>query len=162
MSNKDKDLMGYDPLEWLKEESASASPEAPDEQAPDTATTPPQAVQAEEAVVIEEAVAEAVVDEPAETPEVTSTDPVLDFETSLQIMDVALLKPRLEESLAQLKEITLRADQDIVIDGAGIQLLLAFVKQAQTNGVKLQWEMLPPPIAEAAKLLNAEQIMLND
>ena len=135
MSNKEKDLMGYDPLEWLKEDSASATPE----------TT-----------------AEPMIEEPVAATEEVSSDPVLDLETSLQIMDVALLKPRLEESLNNLKEITLRADSDITVDGAGIQLLLAFVKQAETNGVKLQWESLPTPIAEAANLLNAKQILLSD
>ena len=160
MSNKEKDLMGYDPLEWLKGESESPSPEAPVE--------PPETHDAvaespiDTSPVSEEAPAEQVAEEPVETPDEASTDTVLDLESSLQVMDVAILKPRLEESLKKLKEITLRADQDIVVDGAGIQLLLAFVKQAQTNGVKLQWETLPPPIAEAAKLLNTEQVLLRD
>ena len=77
-------------------------------------------------------------------------------------MDVALLKPRLQESLNAKSPITLQADANIVVDGAGMQLLLAFVQQAKTNEIALQWEELPPPIAEAANLLNAEQVMLLD
>ena len=66
----------------------------------------------------------------------------------------------MEESLTNLKEITLRADGDIAVDGAGIQLLLGFVQQAQNDEVKLQWESLPGSIIEAVRLLNAEQVLL--
>ena len=85
---------------------------------------------------------------------------MLDLQNSLQIMDVALLKPKMEQSLAELKTVTLRADEDIAVDGAGMQLLLTFVQQAKQDGITLQWEELPAPIVEAARLLDTEQVLL--
>ena len=179
MSNG-KDLMGYDPLEWLKEESSDSAPDAVAEEpyvessdnASDLATAPPSVENASDHEVNvedlpaddattqegEKTVEEGAAAEPsAETPD---DGPVLDLMGSLQIMDVALLKPRLEEILGKHNEITLRAEPDIVVDGAGLQLLLAFVEQARENEVKLQWEEIPPPLLEAIKLLNTEALTL--
>lgn len=144
--SKSKDLMGYDPLEWLREESGSSTQGEPPVELPVAAQESPAPAPPTEAVT---AAAEAPL------------DPVLDLGSSLQIMDVAQLKPRLEEYLQKLKEITLRADEGLMIDGAGMQLLLAFVLQAQHDGVRLRWESLPPPLVEAARLLACEQVLLD-
>ncbi len=163
MSN-DKDLMGYDPLEWLKEENSGDSNEAAMEPEPAENNTEESVIEAhsDAPVISEEASSEPEIEEPAETVQEPGNDPVFDFQQSLQIMDVAILKPQLEEALTKLKDITLRADPDITVDGAGMQLLLAFVQQAASSGVALQWEALPSPISEAAKLLNTEQVLLPD
>ena len=162
--------MGYDPLEWLKEDSASAEPEAEIEVAQaaeaDSAEAQPgaeePALDAAPEAPQEEPEIEAEAEAPAEPLEAQGDAALLDLQSSLQIMDVALLKPQLEERLGKLKEITLRADEDIAVDGAGMQLLLAFVQQAKSDGVTLQWETLPAPIVEAARLLNTEQVLLAD
>lgn len=163
MSKKNNDLMGYDPLEWLKGDGDSDSPEKPGGHVVEASTTAQDPVEVTEPA---EATAEVTYEQHAEdnreeeVQTVTKDDQILDLETSLQIMDVAILKPKMQKILNSLKEITLRADQNIVVDGAGMQLLLAFVKQASTSDIKLQWEELPPSISEAAKLLNTEQVML--
>lgn len=176
MSGKEQDWMGYDPLEWLKEDNAdnvvpesdaranhhdaeAASQESP---SADMLVAGSETEAAESS--IEETTAETTEETPDETADTTANNPaeIFDFGTSLQIMDVAQLKPRLEQALQLGLPLTLNADADLHIDGAGVQLLFAFVQQAREQGISLHWQEVPAALEEAATLLNAEAIILKN
>lgn len=142
MSKEKDNFLVHDPLAWLKDDPSASKATSP---ASDWSTVSDSENTA--------------ADSEAARQEVSSLENELDLASSLQIMDVAQLKVRMLESLNSCSNITLRAAPDITIDAAGIQLLLAFAHQAQSNKVTLRWDALPVAIIEAAKLLDTPQLV---
>ncbi|MDH5572889.1 MAG: hypothetical protein OEY89_14075 [Gammaproteobacteria bacterium] len=165
MSKKDKIIIGHDPLEWLKEENIPASSLHEDLSSGKQDTDIKQNVMEVAAQSTVEATSEPTTEVTLsetgnDVTDETNASYILDFKSSLQIMDAAQLKPQLQNIVETRSTITLRADPDITVDGAGIQLLLGFVNQAKINRIKLHWEVIPAPIIEAAKLLNTHQVVM--
>jgi anti-anti-sigma regulatory factor len=131
---KGGNVIGFDPLAWMKQ------PEAP---VMEGATAPP-------AVAVSTAPAESAVS-PATVPDQV----VIALHDSLTIEHAAALHGELSRHLSA-HDIVLDAAQVRRIDTAGVQLLVAFVCQAQQRGAAVSWRSTPPVLHEAWRRLGME------
>lgn len=72
------------------------------------------------------------------------------FEESLTIADVGEVYPTLKGHLDSLNPVTLDASGVEVIDTAGIQLLAAFIKEADEHSIKIEWDGVSEVLKKAA------------
>lgn len=84
-----------------------------------------------------------------------ATDIVL--EEPLDIRKASELSRSLIEALDAGKPIRIRADGVQHADTAALQLLLAFCRQIESDGIDVSWQGMAPAIGENARLLGIEE-----
>jgi anti-anti-sigma regulatory factor len=95
---------------------------------------------------------------PADTataPVASSVSPlVVTCATSLDIAEVQLLYGQLQHLLTKRQPVVLDAAQVERADSAALQLLSAFVQEAQTRGMQVHWEQPSAALLDAVRLLD--------
>lgn len=174
-NNGDLDLMGHDPLADVDALPSSADDildNAPLE-AKQEAVEPEPVLAAEITSVLEAAAdpAKPVIEEPVRAEEPISDEPVveqvvsaveepemtdsskstIDLGESLTIRDVAEVYEQLvTESTATVDGFVLSAGELQQVDGAGLQMLTAFVREVEGRGATLSWSAASDPLTEGA------------
>jgi anti-anti-sigma regulatory factor len=128
---KGGNVIGFDPLAWMKQ---------PDVPVTDAAIAPP-------AVAVSTTSAESAV-----VPATVPGQAVIALHDSLTIEHAVALHGELSRHLSA-RDIVLEAGQVRRIDTAGVQLLVAFVRQAQQRGAVVSWRSAPPVLHEAWRRL---------
>jgi len=78
--------------------------------------------------------------------------------SDLNIQSASKLKARLEKTLEkQVKTYTLNASKVEKVDTAGLQLLIAFVEEAMSQGSEIQWQKPNDVFLNSTKLLGMQQ-----
>ncbi len=164
MSGKEKDILGYDPLAWLKEEAEEAEIIEPEQLATDGEQGEPEQQAATVAEVAEPETAEAEPAVEAQQPvqaeaESTAHNVAGDFvlEERLHISGVGELHSRIQQRLDQGGDISIDASQVEAADGPSLQLLCGFAQEAMRRGVNLKWENVSTPLLDAAKSLGLDR-----
>lgn len=87
----------------------------------------------------------------------------IDLGSSLTVTDVAEMYRRLAVRLAGPDALELDGSQMEMVDGAGLQLLLALFKQAAQDGYCITWLGASPALRRAARTVGlAEALQLGD
>ncbi len=81
----------------------------------------------------------------------------LELAATIHVPQVQALYKLLVKVLARNLAIVLAADKVKHIDTAGLQVLIAFYREAQKRGLDFRWETPSPELCEAAKLLSLEK-----
>lgn len=162
------DMIGHDPLAWIKEEPAEESPVEATVAMEQSAVALQADVETPEApsAVTTEAVVEAVaavVEEPvAEEPPKAVAEEVIDDTGALQMGD-ALVISNVGKTRAEWMDritggidspITLEAGDIQVIDTAGLQLVIALIRELNEDGVSWQWGGCSELVKESARQLD--------
>lgn len=84
---------------------------------------------------------------------------VVHLPAQLGIASVAELKTVLTDALASGRPVTLDARAVEQIDGAGLQLLVAFHNAMQAIGQPMAWKHLPSALSEAAALFGVRKTL---
>lgn len=80
--------------------------------------------------------------------------------TMLEVSMAAELYGRLAEALAEgVKAIELDGSELERVDGAGLQLLLAFMQEAERQQVDCSWAESPAMLVDAARLLGMDSAL---
>ena len=82
----------------------------------------------------------------------TSNEGLISFDDTLDITLAASYYERLSQLLNEQKSITLDGTQIERIDGAGLQLLVAFFKSAESLHIPVQWQGCSEALKNSAKL----------
>ena len=147
--------LGYDPLAWLREDDSDEPSEAISDEVVASADA---AVEAESAAVT--AVAEledpVEVESPATESE-TPNDNVIRFDSGLDIAAAAEIKERFDKVFEAAADIDVDAADLEMIDGAGLQLMLAITRQAESQSLNLNWKNVDENLQHAAKLLGLSE-----
>ena len=93
------------------------------------------------------------VPEPAATTEADADDGVLHMESSLTIADVDHCYTRLSGRLERGTAVVIDGGDLETVDGAGLQLLAAFVKEVGEQQLPLRWARVSEPLQRAAGVL---------
>ena len=142
--SKSKTVMSHDPLAELGEPTESENPV--------NATG-----EAEEA-----AIAGAPGDDQAgtaPTDEEAAADGVLELDVSLSIGDVADLQGRIQMLIDRGLPVEIDGTSLEILDGAGLQLLAAFFKDADAKGLALSWRGGSEPLQRAAATLGLVDVL---
>ncbi|MGH8615467.1 MAG: STAS domain-containing protein [Gammaproteobacteria bacterium] len=86
-----------------------------------------------------------------------TVDWVMKLDAELRIAQVQALSEKLHSVLDARQRVVLDASRIELIDTCGLQLLAAFVRDAEGQGIKLRWSCASEPFRKAAKLLDLEQ-----
>ena len=81
-----------------------------------------------------------------------NTEGLITFDDTLDITMAASYFEKLTEMLNQHKSITLDGANIERVDGAGLQLLVAFFKAAESLHVSIQWQAYSDTLKKSAKL----------
>jgi len=81
-----------------------------------------------------------------------NTEGLITFDDTLDITMAASYFEKLTEMLNQHKSITLDGGNIERVDGAGLQLLVAFFKAAESLHVSIQWQASSDILKKSAKL----------
>lgn len=84
---------------------------------------------------------------------------VLHLPAQLGIADVAGFKPVLADALEGGRSVILDAAALEHVDGAGLQLLLAFHTAMHSAGRRMDWKSPPPALLEAAGLFGVRETL---
>lgn len=77
---------------------------------------------------------------------------LITFDDTLDITMVASYLERLSQLLNEQKSIVLNGENIERIDGAGLQLLVAFFKSAESLHIPVQWQGCSEALKKSAKL----------
>ncbi len=81
-----------------------------------------------------------------------NTEGLVSFDDTLDITMAAIYFEKLTEMLNQHKSIVLNGEGIERIDGAGLQLLVAFFKAAESLHVTIKWQACSEILKKSAKL----------
>ncbi len=175
------EMIGHDPLAWIKEEPSTE--EAPVEQSPQQQAAVAEekrvAAPVEEAVeqppVVEEpAQVEVSAPEPAASPEVPATTPAIEVEQpaaagngafdlgeQLVISNVGKTRAEWMDRIVAGVEspITIEGGEIQSIDTAGLQLVIALIRELNEDGVSWQWGGCSELLQTSASQLGLSQSM---
>ena len=82
------------------------------------------------------------------------------FDKTLDITKVFDFHKQLNEHLNDKKEILLNAEQIEKIDGAGMQLILAFIISAEKLNLQVSWSGTSDAFNESAKILGVTKSLM--
>jgi len=82
---------------------------------------------------------------------------MMELDTELRIGQVQALSEKLRSLLEARQRVLLDASRIELIDTCGLQLLAAFVRDAERYGIELGWNSPSEPFRKAARLLDLEQ-----
>jgi ABC-type transporter Mla MlaB component len=160
---KKKDMLGYDPLAWLKEEAAEAEI-MPVEEEP---TTSEEAQVATDEMPIEESVTTDPASQEEMTPEdmsveaasskVSAGDNHIDLGDAPHISEISDFYSSFTLALEKGGPISIDASRIENIDGPSLQLLCSFAHEAQAKGVELNWGKIAEHLRNSAQLLGIEE-----
>ncbi len=88
-----------------------------------------------------------------------TADWVMELDPELRIGQAQALSEKLRSALNVRHRVSLDASRIEIIDTCGLQLLAAFVRDAEALGVALRWSGASEPFRKAAKLLDLEQYL---
>lgn len=158
MIDDEQDMVGFDPLAWLKEDDeeiievdVSGEP-ATDEQAVVANDSSSDEI-LEEAPQPEKDAATSAEEVPAATEE---RDDMIDLGDNLHISGVAELHERLKKAIAE-GDVILDASRVEAADGAALQLLCGLMQEAAKRELKVEWRGVPDTLRESAQLLGIDQ-----
>lgn len=83
-------------------------------------------------------------------------DVVVDLESSIAIADVKQLAGKLRGLPKESRDVVLDASRVDAVDTAGLQLLVAFVRDTASQGVNVSWREPPEALCHAAACLDLE------
>ena len=86
-----------------------------------------------------------------------SSTTYLELAATINVPQIQALYKPLAKALARNLAIVLAADKVKRIDTAGLQVLIAFYRDAQKRGLDFRWEAPSPALCEAVKLLSLEK-----
>jgi anti-anti-sigma regulatory factor len=80
---------------------------------------------------------------------------------SLTIAQVRLVHRELKQALAAVggSAVTLDGSAMEAVDTAGVQLLAAFLREAQTRGITVRWRNVPAALPECARRLGLREAL---
>jgi len=81
-----------------------------------------------------------------------NADALISFDEVLDITQVANYHEQFNKLLNEHKNIIINAENIERIDGAGLQLLTAFFKQAESLEISVQWQSCSDVLKNSAKL----------
>lgn len=81
----------------------------------------------------------------------------MELDTELRIAQVQAISEKLHTLLKAKQPVLLDASRIELIDACGLQLLAAFVRDAERYGIELGWNSPSEPFRKAARLLDLEQ-----
>lgn len=87
---------------------------------------------------------------------------ILSLGDSLTIVGVAELHQKMATALESGKSLLLQGGEIKQIDGAGLQLLAAFIKEAMEIGVGIRWEGLSDTLQQNARRLGLNEILVKE
>ncbi len=176
MSKKNDLNMGFDPLEWLREEPETNESVAPDE----SPAAGPAATEVEIDSTDQQLASEATPEAEFESVEVVGeaasaegtaesyatesgtvqgnggSETVIALPDGLHIANVGETYGRMVEAINAGGTVVIDFCDAEMIDGAGVQLLLAFVTQVQQNGMTLEWRQVPEAVKRDVALSGAQ------
>lgn len=82
---------------------------------------------------------------------------ILDLPAEITIQNVTQLKADWQMLIGQMPLLTIDAAAVQRIDTAGVQLLLAFVQEAEAKQSTIKWKDCPDPMLEVVDLLGLRQ-----
>ena len=101
---------------------------------------------------------ESVADDPDVTDEIATA--TLNLPPYLGIAQVAEMYTNIQSLLNTMsKKIEINAGEVESVDTAGLQLLMALIKQSRTNGIQIVWETISPKLMKSAELLNIKPML---
>ena len=77
---------------------------------------------------------------------------LITFSDQLDITMVTAYYEQLSQLLIEQKNILINAENVERIDGAGLQLLVAFFKEAKSLSIKLEWQSCSEALKDSAEL----------
>jgi len=102
----------------------------------------------------------AVSDEVTEdSPAPSEVSACIDLTGSLIINEVEIHRNTLINALQEGGDLMLDGGEIEQIDGAGLQLLAAFAKEAEKTGISYKWNSVSPVLCEAAKQLGLTEVL---
>lgn len=146
-----KPVIEHDPLAMGGDDSVQAEQQP----APQQKAAAPKKKTAKKKVVRKKAAPKEPVVTEEEQPMASQTEDVssgssFDLGESLTIMEVAEMHQRLIQLLDAGETIELSASDTENIDGAGLQLLATFIKDAKNRGIQINWGKSSDAVREAA------------
>ena len=160
------EMIGHDPLAWIKEEPKAETPDqsAPEvvqeamvAEAPPAVPEPAPAVVEKEPEVVVEAAVEMVVDEAPAAVALSAVEEagVLNLGESLVISTVGKTRAEwMDRVMGGVDSpITLDGSDIQVIDTAGLQLVMALIRELNEDGVSWQWGDRSDLLNESAQQL---------
>ena len=161
------EMIGHDPLAWIKEESATEAPEASSQMV--QVAPEPEIVEAPVAESVAAPEAEVMVAEKPEpvveaTPEplATVTDQgVLNLGEQLVISNVGKTRAEWMDRIVGGVDspITLEGGEIQMIDTAGLQLVIALIREMNQDGVSWQWGGRSDLLQNSASQLGLTEVM---
>lgn len=138
--------IGFDPLAWLEEPEVSGSetqPLQPKEEMriPETQINPASPLEEKNVNPLNQ----------------DSNERIVNIANYQDISCVTELKTAMQQLLTSNELITLDGREVERIDGAALQLLVAFIRQASDQNIMYQWLEPSPPLKEAAKLAGLDK-----
>lgn len=134
---KKKSLIGYDPLAWMKNTPAAAPPAADIAPLPEAAPAPAAAP--------------------------SRGEPDVHLSEALTIAHIRGIHEELKRVLQTAPAgatVWLDGSAVVTVDTAGAQLLVAFVRAAQAQGVAVRWrEAVAPALSECARRLGLHEAL---
>ncbi len=79
---------------------------------------------------------------------------------NLQIANVTEWRAKVLQALETGKDVTLKAQETVRIDTAGLQLLLALQRGVQQKGKRLKWENVNDELEKCIALLGAKSLLI--
>jgi anti-anti-sigma regulatory factor len=109
----------------------------------------------------QEAVVMSEQDEPVKEVETESAVTVTDVELghNLTIADAESRKIELSHIITDCLPIRLNAEDVEQVDGAGLQLLAVFFKDAQKHGIDVSWGKVSPVLLQAVNMLGLSEVL---
>ncbi len=143
MNDNPDSMIGYDPLAWLNEESEEPSPQA----APEVEST--AADHGEESVAPGAPAAESA----------AADSGVLTLAETLHVSEVQELYTALQSALAAGQVLQVDGGAVERADGASLQLLAAFSREAAANGLAINWRSRSDALVSSAACLGMEEVI---
>ena len=144
MSDNPDSMIGYDPLAWLTEDSDGPSGDGADETAPHAAPD-------------DEPVSAA---RPEAEPDVAKGDSaVITLPETLHVSEVQSLYVTMQSALAAERPLELDGGAVERADGASLQLLAAFTREAGAGGRVVIWRARSDALVRSAACLGLESLI---
>jgi anti-anti-sigma regulatory factor len=140
MTIKKKGAIGFDPLAWMKGDSAPAEMV----REPKAESHAPAATVSNRQPAVQET-----------KPAVQAPPGSIALGDSLTIEQVGAVHADLAGRLNE-KHLVLDAVSLTRIDTAGLQLLMAFIRDAEGRGARVEWRAPPPALRESARRIGLE------
>jgi len=169
MTTKNKEnLIGYDPLAWMNEESDSESSKKSQDQ---------ETMENLDALVSDRAISEAMINQGMEKQDSVETEPELDenteteawvesennskiiLESTLNIQNVTELHDSLLTSITDNDNLEIDASAVIAIDTASLQLLAILKQESIKLNKEVSFDFPSDKFIEAAELLGIEELL---